>query len=97
LTVFGYPKEYAQVPLNRLANARDAFKARETEKPKVLIRAFAEDRKTVVTVTDNAGGIPEAIISKIFDIYFTTNESSGGTGIGLYMLKNIVEKIWVGH
>ena len=38
--------------------------------------AFAEDRKTVVTVTDNAGGIPEAIISKIFDIYFTGVQGS---------------------
>ena len=92
LTAFGYPKEYAQVLLNILANARDAFKARETEKPRVIIRAFAEDTKTVVTIADNAGGIPEAIIGKIFDFYFTTNESSGGTGIGLYMSKNIIEK-----
>jgi PAS domain S-box-containing protein len=92
LTAFGYPKEYAQVLLNILANARDALKARETEKPRVIIRAFAEDTKTVVTIADNAGGIPEAIIDKIFDFYFTTNESSGGTGIGLYMSRNIIEK-----
>ena len=45
LTAFGYPKEYAQVLLNILANARDAFKARETEKPRVIIRAFAEDNE----------------------------------------------------
>jgi PAS domain S-box-containing protein len=92
LTAFGYPKEYAQVLLNILANARDAFRARETEKPRIIIRAFSEDTKTVVTIADNAGGIPEAIIGKIFDFYFTTNDSSGGTGIGLYMSKNIIEK-----
>ena len=92
LTAFGYPKEYVQVLLNILANARDALKTRETEKPRVIIRAFAEDTKTVVTISDNAGGIPEAIMDKIFDFYFTTNESSGGTGIGLYMSKNIIEK-----
>jgi PAS domain S-box-containing protein len=92
LTAFGYPKEYAQVLLNILANAKDAFFSRGTEKPRVRIRAFAEDSKTVVTITDNAGGIPEAIIGRIFDFYFTTNESSGGTGIGLYMSKNIIEK-----
>jgi signal transduction histidine kinase len=92
LTAFGYPKEYAQVLLNILANARDAFKARKTEKPRIIIRAFAEDTKTVVTIADNAGGIPETIIGKIFDFYFTTNESGGGTGIGLYMSKNIIEK-----
>jgi PAS domain S-box-containing protein len=92
LTAFGYPKEFAQVLLNILANTRDAFKARETEKPKVIIRAFSEDTKTVVTIADNAGGIPESIKDKIFDFNFTTNESSGGTGIGLYMSKNIIEK-----
>jgi signal transduction histidine kinase len=92
LTAFGYPKEYAQVLLNILANARDVFRARETEKPRVIIRAFAKDNKTVVTITDNAGGIAETIIDKIFDFYFTTNESGGGTGIGLYMSKNIIEK-----
>jgi signal transduction histidine kinase len=92
LAAFGYPKEYAQVLLNILANARDVFRARGTVNPRVIIRAFAEDTKTVVTVTDNAGGIAETIIDRIFDFYFTTNESSGGTGIGLYMSKNIIEK-----
>ena len=92
LTAFGYPKEYAQVLLNILANSRDAFKARETENSRVVIRVYAENGKSVVTITDNAGGIPETIIGKIFDFYFTTNESSGGTGIGLYMSKNIIEK-----
>jgi len=92
LTAFGYPKEYAQVLLNILANARDIFLARGTEKARVILRAFADDTKAVVTVTDNAGGISGTIIDKIFDFYFTTNESSGGTGIGLYMSRNIIEK-----
>lgn len=96
LTVFGYSKEYTQVLLNILANARDVFSARGTEKPRVIIKAFADGTKSVVTVTDNAGGIPEAIIDKIFNFYFTTNESSGGTGIGLYMSKNIIEKNMAG-
>ncbi|MRR07680.1 MAG: PAS domain S-box protein, partial [Deltaproteobacteria bacterium] len=84
LTAFGYPKEYAHVLLNILANARDVFRARGTENPRVVLKAFAETNKTVVTIADNGGGIPEAIIGKIFDFYFTTNESGGGTGIGLY-------------
>jgi PAS domain S-box-containing protein len=92
LTAFGYPKEYAQVLLNILANARDIFLARGTEKPRVKLRAFAEGKKAVVTVEDNGGGIPEAIMGRIFDFYFTTNEAGGGTGIGLYMSRNIIEK-----
>jgi len=92
LTAFGYPKEYTQVLLNVLANARDVFRTRGTEKPRVMISAFAEVNKCVVTIADNAGGIPEAILDRIFDFYFTTNESGGGTGIGLYMSRNIIEK-----
>jgi hypothetical protein len=48
----------------------DAFKAREPEKPRVIIRAFSQDTKTVVTIADNAGGIPEAITGKIIDFIF---------------------------
>jgi PAS domain S-box-containing protein len=92
LSVVGYPKEYAQVLINILANARDAFKERVIENPLIKIKAFADDDKAVVTITDNACGIPDTIINKIFDIYFTTKESSGGTGIGLFMSKNIIEK-----
>jgi PAS domain S-box-containing protein len=92
LAVIGYPKEYAQVLLNILTNARDIFNERKVERPLVKVKAYAVDQKAVVTITDNAGGIPEAIIGKIFDLYFTTKESSGGTGIGLYMSKNIIEK-----
>ncbi len=92
LTSFGYPKEYIQAILNILANARDVFKARRTEKPVIAIRAYSEDHKAVVAIMDNGGGIPEDILGKIFDFYFTTNESGGGTGIGLYMSRNIIEK-----
>jgi PAS domain S-box-containing protein len=92
LTAFGYSKEYVQVLLNILANARDVFRARGTEHPRVMIRAFAEESTSVVTVTDNGGGIPDTIKDRIFDFYFTTNEAGGGTGIGLYMARNIIEK-----
>jgi PAS domain S-box-containing protein len=92
LAAYGYPKEYAQVLLNILSNAREAFNQKGIDKPKVSIHAVAENGKAVVTVSDNAGGIPDANIDRIFDLYFTTRESCGGTGIGLYMSKNIIEK-----
>lgn len=92
LSASGYPNEFAQVLLNILINARDAFKEKKVEKPVIELRAFAEGNKSVVTITDNAGGIPDAIIDKIFHLYFTTKESSGGTGIGLFISKNIIEK-----
>jgi PAS domain S-box-containing protein len=92
LSAFGYPKEYAQVLLNLLANAKEAFIERGVENPWINIKAFADGDKTIVTITDNAGGIPDKSIERIFDLYFTSKESSGGTGIGLYMSKNIIEK-----
>ncbi len=87
----GYPKEFAQVLLTILTNARDAFKERRTEKPCLSIKAFAADKEAVVTITDNAGGIPDNSIGNIFDLYFTTKEATGGTGIGLYLAKSIIE------
>ena len=92
LSAFGYPKEYAQVLLNILGNAKDAFIEKGAENPRINIKAFADGDNTVVTITDNAGGVPDLSIESIFDLNFTTKESSGGTGIGLYMSRNIIEK-----
>ncbi|MDD5286866.1 MAG: ATP-binding protein [Desulfuromonadaceae bacterium] len=92
MLIEGYPNEYSQVLLNILANARDALTACNSGDPRINIRAFAEDGKTIVTVTDNAGGIAEEIIDKIFDPNFTTKEPDKGTGIGLFMSKTIIEE-----
>jgi signal transduction histidine kinase len=92
LAAYGYPKEYAQVLLNILSNAREALTEKGVKHPRVSLRAIAENGKAVVTAIDNAGGIPDANLERIFELYFTTRESVGGTGIGLYMSKNIIEK-----
>jgi signal transduction histidine kinase len=92
LSVTGYPNEYAQVLLNILSNARDAFVERNIAVPEIAIKAFGKKSKTVVTISDNAGGIPEEIMDKIFEPYFTTKALGKGTGVGLYMSKTIIEK-----
>lgn len=88
----GYPSEYMQVLLNILNNARDVFLERKVPNPLISINIFREDRRAVVTIRDNAGGIPDDVLPKIFDPYFTTKEQGKGTGIGLYMSKTIIEK-----
>lgn len=91
-TLTGYPNEFSQVLLNILNNAIDAFSGRTIDDPFVSVRICTENGRAVVTIADNAGGIPEDIINRIFEPYFTTKEQGKGTGIGLYMSKNIVEK-----
>jgi C4-dicarboxylate-specific signal transduction histidine kinase len=73
-------------------NARDALLEREPAEPRVIVRAWMEGGKSVVTIADNAGGVDNNIIDNIFDLYFTTKENEMGTGIGLFISKNIIEK-----
>jgi C4-dicarboxylate-specific signal transduction histidine kinase len=90
--VFGFKNEYGQVLLVILNNARDALTERGTEDPRVTITIGAEENRAVVSIADNAGGIPEEIMDKIFDPYFTTKGPQQGTGVGLFMSKIIIEK-----
>ena len=87
----GYPNEYSQVILNILSNAMDALLSSKTVNPQVIITTKVEDGRSVVTISDNAGGIPDEIIYKIFDPLFTT-KGPKGSGIGLFMSKYIIER-----
>ena len=90
--VTGYPYEYGQVLLNILTNARDALVAQQVEGALISITAFTKGDTTVVNITDNAGGIADEIINKLFYPYFTTKGPDKGTGLGLFMSKTIIEK-----
>jgi signal transduction histidine kinase len=90
--ISGYQNEFSQVFLNILNNARDAIIERGIADARVIITICSEDNCAVVTVADNAGGIPDEVISKVFDPYFTTKGPQIGTGIGLFMSKSIIEK-----
>ncbi|QEM68718.1 HAMP domain-containing protein [Geobacter sp. FeAm09] len=88
----GYDNEYSQVLLNIINNAKDALLAHGGDDPRIRIRVFGDNGHSVVTVRDNGGGIPDSILPKIFDPYFTTKEPGKGTGIGLCMSKVIIEQ-----
>lgn len=93
IEVYGYANEYSQVLLNILLNCRDAFAECTVGKPRIItITLIKESNRSVITVADNAEGIPEDILDKVFDPYFTTKGPDKGTGIGLYMAKTIIEK-----
>lgn len=91
-TVNGYPSQFAQVILNILFNARDALVERKVDNGRILIEGSLEGERLVLTIRDNAGGIPDSILDKVFDPYFTTKGPDKGTGIGLFMAKSIIEK-----
>ncbi|HEY5512470.1 MAG TPA: CHASE2 domain-containing protein, partial [Geomonas sp.] len=91
--VNGYAHEYSQVLLNILLNCKDAFEGSKIDRQRVVrITVFKQNDRSVVTIADNAGGISEDVIDKVFDPYFTTKGPDKGTGIGLYMAKAIIEK-----
>ncbi len=90
--ILTYPNELMQVFLNILKNASDAFADNEIVEPKLILKGFELKDFQVVEIYDNAGGIPDAIMDKIFDPYFSTKGPGIGTGLGLYMSKMIVEE-----
>ena len=91
-TVLGYPNEFQQVILNILSNAKDALLEKEIKNPMIKIVVSSDKDKGYISMSDNAGGIDEKMINKIFEPYFTTKEQNGGTGLGLYISKMIIEK-----
>ncbi len=94
----GYQSEFKQAILNIVNNAKDAIiEAKEKSIPTsdenglIEVNAKKTGDKLIIRISDNGGGIPEDIIDRIFDPYFTTKEQAKGTGIGLYMSKVIIE------
>ena len=83
----GFPNELAHAILNILNNARDAFAERKVDRTDKEIVITMEEREGALTleICDNAGGIPEEIMEKVFDPYFSTKQDKNGTGLGLYM------------
>jgi PAS domain S-box-containing protein len=92
ISVFGYPCEFSEVILSILINARDAALERQIPHPMVEVMARADDGKVVVNITDNAGGIPEEIVDRIFEPYFSSKTPGKKTGMGLFMARNVIER-----
>jgi two-component system, NtrC family, sensor kinase len=94
IRVCSYENELIQALINILNNARDALKNKgnELDKRLIFIDILKKDKNAIIKIKDNAGGINDKNIKKIFEPYFTTKQKSEGTGIGLYMTQEIIVK-----
>lgn len=91
-SIKGHPGEFMQVILIILSNAKDAMIERGIRDGVIECYFETSGGTGFLKIRDNAGGIPQELLpDKIFEPYFTT-KGEGGTGIGLQIARNIVEK-----
>jgi signal transduction histidine kinase len=97
-TMPGSVNELKHLLINLINNAKDAFNERGIKNRKLIFRVTKDD-KLLLEVEDNAGGIPTEVIDTIFNPRTTTKSDDKGSGIGLYVSTQIVEKhhgdLWV--
>ena len=86
-----YKNELLQCIINIIKNSLDAFMETQHKNKKITISTKKYKKHILITIEDNAGGIPKNILGKIFEPYFST-KSKNGTGLGLYMCKTIINE-----
>jgi len=89
--VFGFESELQQVIMNLISNSKDVFIEKKQDDGIITINVEKDNNDALIILTDNAGGIPQDVIGRIFEPYFTTKDEGKGTGLGLYMSKMIIE------
>lgn len=106
LKIQGSENRLIQVFLNLFKNSIDAFHSSKTGEnfmPTIWLRGSIISKKTLKTsetkrefieiqIIDNAGGIPDYAISRVFDPYYTTKRLNKGSGLGLFLVNKIVEE-----
>ena len=92
MLVYSYFNELSHVFLNIIKNSEDALSKSNIMDKKIFIILKKSKEFAIISFIDNGGGIPEEIKNKIFEPYFTTKHKTSGTGVGLYMSKQIIEK-----
>ena len=92
IKIDGYPNELIQCLINIFNNSKDALEETKQENPLIFISTLSQENSVRISMKDNAGGIPENIISKIYEPYFTTKHQSQGTGLGLHMTYKLINE-----
>ena len=84
----GYEAKIYQLWSNIIKNAMDAMQSKGI----IIIKAKETNNRVIVEISNNGPEIPEAIKEKIFDKFFTTKDASSGTGLGLNIVKQVIEE-----
>jgi two-component system, NtrC family, C4-dicarboxylate transport sensor histidine kinase DctB len=93
IKINSYYNELSHVFLNIITNSKDALSSNVNKNDRIIKIIVNKFKNHIhVNMIDNGGGIPKEILPKIFEPYYTTKYKSAGTGIGLYMSKQIIEK-----
>lgn len=87
-----FKNEFTQAVINILKNSLEAFRTQSIKEPKIKISAYTvEENIHTIEIIDNAGGVKEEFLCKVFEPYFSTKRDLNGTGLGLYISKVIIE------
>ena len=97
ITLMMIAGELSQVLINIINNAKDAIIENKIQSGYIKLTCFEEGNWIYITIEDNAGGIPDEILDKIFEPYFTTKDKDKGTGLGLHMTKEIISRHMAGN
>lgn len=92
IRIQGFHNEFSHVLFNVLNNARDAIIESQLEEKYISIRSFSKDKEVVIEIRNTGNQIPDEILEKLFQPYFTTKGDKDGTGVGLYISRIIVEQ-----
>ena len=82
-----------QVFLALMLNACDAFEEADPEHNRIFVRTRMSEGLVRIEVRDNGRGIPREVLARIFEPFFTTKEVGKGTGLGLYVCRNLVRQL----
>jgi signal transduction histidine kinase len=94
--LIGNNSKLTQALLSILNNSRDFLLSNSVENKQISIKAYEKNSFAYIEIEDNAGGIKEEDLKKVFDMYYTTKHQSQGTGLGLYITYYIIKNYFKG-
>jgi signal transduction histidine kinase len=92
ILIYGYENELTQCFINLFNNSKEAIEENTTNKESklIFISTSTKNNNIIIKIKDNAGGIAQNILPRIFEPYFTTKHKSRGKGLGLHMTYNFI-------